>query len=191
MLWLSHYKLYLSNSFLIFPCTLRPADGCRDGLGWNAESSSQHALSPAGTSLSLPGYLWVELIGHVHVLCSVHSPHTQTSAQCVSLSGISENCSGYELDAWNDALSNLHRKALFNDHCIWSLERHFKPFSPYHLILVLFASQTEYANPHNTSIQWNEKLPEFHCCFSSLLPPGQKPPTNRFSLCLVSARLTK
>lgn len=144
-------------------------------LGWNAESSSQHALSPAGarTSFSLPG-LWAKLISHVHVFCSVHTPHTQTSAQYVSLYGISENCSG----AWNDILSNPPMKGLFNNHYIWSLEWHFKPFLPYHLILVLFASQTEYVNPHNRSLQWNKKLPEFYCWYFSLLPPGQKPPSN-------------
>lgn len=86
-----------------------------------------------------------------------------------------------EQDAWNDALSNLHKKGLFNNHYIWSLEQHFKPFLPYHLILALFGSQREHANPHNMALLWNEKLPEFYCCFSSLLPPGQKPPLNCFS----------
>lgn len=88
-----------------------------------------------------------------------------------------------EQDGWKDALplSILHTKGLFNNHYILSLEWHFKPFLPYLLIIALFASQTEYANPHNMSLQWNEKLPNFYCLFSSLLPPGQKPPSNCFS----------
>lgn len=86
-----------------------------------------------------------------------------------------------EQDAWNDAFSILHMKGLFNNHYILSLEWHFKPFLPWHLIIALFASQTKYANPHNTSLQWNEKLSEFYCWFSSLLPPGQKPPSDSSS----------